>query len=501
MKKKQKVEDDLERFHLLCESFVVCCDLMRFQNTSPSSSEDIVQRGCHFYTNRSQSLSVQIVGHLSSMNSKLPSEDATAGASSAAAPTMSSPFDGLNISKIMSSTGPVVKCVLLRAAAAATADDADEVKPKADDEKEENDTSSLLQHQHLIDEIEVDTTPRKSQVNTILGGPFTFLGQYEDEGIVIMIRRPTIDDDDGNDEDEKEEDDDDKKHGPINPHRLQPPFHNVMVRGDILLMKVAPATDDDEADATLNEDGDVATKTAVMMTAPSSTTTTNDNDEFFLDYTKEEYLIFASRTDIIATAEDEEEENEDDEESVSSNGNDENDEEAVEFRGEGDDDDSDNEEDFDPNDESDDDDDDDDDEESQVAMMNMVLNMMIKQFREKNDGRGPDSAELLAMRKALADRMGIENVTGPDDVTPSKTGSNNHEERRSAKKVVVAEEMNETTPIPRRRSRSSSSNEEDEDIEEVYDEDAGELKRPAPQDDVDDDEQEQGSCKKKAKTT
>lgn len=421
------------------------------------------------------------------MNSKLPSEDATAVAvSSAAAPTMSSPFDGLNISKIMASTGPVVKCVLLRASAAATDDD-DEGKPKADDETEENETSSVLHpHQHLMDEIEIDTTPRKSQVNAILGGPFTFLGQYEEEGIVIMIRRPTLD-------------------GPINPHRLQPPFHNVMVRGDILLMKVAPVTDDDEADATLNEDGEVATKAVVnaSMTAPSLTTTTNDNDEFFLDYTKEEYLIFASRTDIIATAEDEEEKNEDEEESVSSNGDDENDKEAVEFGGEGDDnDDSDNEEVFDPNNESDNDDNDDDDEESQVAMMNMVLNMMIKQFREKNDGRGPDSAELLAMRKALADRMGIENVTGPDDVTPSKTESN-HEERRSAKKVVVAEEMNETTPIPRRRSRSSSSEEEedDDDIEEVYNEEVGELKRSAPQDDDNDDEQEQGSSKKKAKTT
>lgn len=413
-------------------------------------------------------------------------------------PTMSSPFDGLNISKIMSSTGPVVKCVLLRAAAAATADDNDEGNPKADDETKENETSSVLHpHQHLIDEIEVDTTPRKSQVNTILGGPFTFLGQYEEEGIVIMIRLPRLDDDDRNDEE-----DDDKKHGPINPHRLQPPFHNVMVRGDILFMKVAPVTDDDDmADATFNEVGDVATKIAVTasMTAPSLTTTTNDNDEFFLDYTKEEYLIFASRSDIIA---EDEEENGDEEESISSNGDDENDKEAVEFGGE-DCDDSDNEEDFDPNNESDDDDDDDDDEEeSQVAMMNMVLNMMIKQFREKNDGRGPDSAELLAMRKALADKMGIENVTGPNHVTSSKAESN-QEERRSAKKVVVAEEMNETTPIPRRRSRSSSSEEEeeDDDIEEVYNKEVKELKRPAPQDDDDNDVQEQGSCRKKAKTT
>ena len=44
--------------------------------------------------------------------------------------------------------------------------------------------------QHLIEAIEVDTTPRKSMVAKILGGEFTFLGQYEEEGTMIMIRRP-----------------------------------------------------------------------------------------------------------------------------------------------------------------------------------------------------------------------------------------------------------------------------------------------------------------------
>ena len=41
---------------------------------------------------------------------------------------------------------------------------------------------------NLIDEIDIDTTPSKSMVSKVLGGPFTFLGQYEDEGIVLMIR-------------------------------------------------------------------------------------------------------------------------------------------------------------------------------------------------------------------------------------------------------------------------------------------------------------------------
>ena len=41
----------------------------------------------------------------------------------------------------------------------------------------------------LMEEIEIDTTPSKSMVAKTLGGPFTFLGQYEDEGIVLMIRK------------------------------------------------------------------------------------------------------------------------------------------------------------------------------------------------------------------------------------------------------------------------------------------------------------------------
>lgn len=412
--------------------------------------------------------------------SKIPpsEEDASAATSASPTPMKTSPFEGLNISKLMSSTGPVVKCVLLRAAAIFNEhDDQASSKPKADDEVDKDAATSL--HPHLITEIEVDTTPRKSQVNTILGGPFTFLGQYEDEGIVVMIRRPTPDD--GNDEEE----DDDANHGPINPHRLQPPFHNVMVRGDILLMRVAPVADD-ETDAALNNDGDVASTATTSTVKPSLTTMNNDSEEFFLNYTKEEYLTFASRTDIIAMVEEEEEEN------ASSDGGDENDDEDDE-KGGGEQD-SDDEEDFDPDD-SDVDDSDGDDEESQVAMMNMILNMMIKQFREKNQGRGPDSVELLAMRKALADKMGIENVTGPDDVTPLKEG--NPEQRRSAKKVVVAEEMNETTPIPCRRSSSTSSNDEkDEGVDEIFNGDVGNLKRPAQ------DKQEQhGSSNKKAKTS
>jgi hypothetical protein len=435
-----------------------------------------------------------------------------AAAATAAAPTMSSPFVGLDISKIMSSTGPVVKCVLLRA-------DADQASKSKDDDEVENAASPSL-HQHLITEINVDTTPRKSQVNSILGGPFTFLGQYEEEGIVVMIRRPRPDHVDGEDGDE--EDDDDL---PVNPHRLQPPFHDAVIRGDILLMRVAPVAEE-ETEVVLNEEDDEAVKdmAATSSKTPSLTTMNNEDKEFFLDYTKDDYLKFAARMDIMAVAEDEEDDDEEDDAVDSSSDDDEqSEEEDEEEGGEGRDekekkstiatrdDDSDDEEDFDPDDSDINESDEDDEEECQVGMMNMILSHMLRKFRESNNGRGPNSIELLEMRKALADRLGVANVTGPplsqhsssdndsidnnNDVTLSKEGNQKLEENKNRKrKVVVAEEMNEIMELaPLSRSSSCNSNEEEGDY-------VGNLKQPALEDN---DEQEQGrhsGSNKKAKT-
>ena len=458
------------------------------------------------------------------MSRKRPPEEGAAAAT-AAAPTMSSPFVGMDISKIMSSTGPVVKCVLLHATthtatASATDADADQASKSKDDDGAEKAASPLL-HQHLITEINVDTTPRKSQVNSILGGPFTFLGQYEEEGIVVMIRRPRPDYVDGEDGDEADDDD-----LPFNPHRLQPPFHNAVVRGDILLMRVAPVAEE-ETDVVLNEDDGEAVKdmTAISTTTPSSTTMNHDDKEFFLDYTKEDYLKFAARTDILDVAE-EEEEDDDEENDVDSSSDDDEDSEveSEEEGGEGgdekktkstgatSDDDSDDEEDFDPDNADINESDESDDEECQVGMMNMILSHLLRKFRENNNGRGPNTIELLEMRKALADRLGVANVTGPplsqqsssdndsidhnNDMTSSKEENQELEENKKRKrKVVVAEEMNETMELPPLSSSSScTSNEEEDDY-------VGNLKQPAPEDN---DEQEQGrhsGSNKKAKTT
>ena len=125
-----------------------------------------------------------------------------------------------DIGKVMSSTGPVVKCVLLRctigisissdndndgdkkvapsssssspAAAAAVMTAATAVSTTTHPSSSDDGTQHhLLLHENLIEEILVDTTPRKSMVSKILGGPFTFLGQYEEEGICLLYTSPS----------------------------------------------------------------------------------------------------------------------------------------------------------------------------------------------------------------------------------------------------------------------------------------------------------------------
>merc|ERR1711971_350431 len=85
----------------------------------------------------------------------------TASASSTTATTIEN--DNMNIANILNSTGPIVNAVLLKAG---------------------NGNGN-----NIVEDIQVDTTPKKQMVSKILGGPFTFLGQYEDEGIVLMIRK------------------------------------------------------------------------------------------------------------------------------------------------------------------------------------------------------------------------------------------------------------------------------------------------------------------------
>jgi hypothetical protein len=203
-------------------------------------------------------------------------------------------LDKTDIAKVLSAKGPVIKCVLLRAAPKDGKDSHphtvyldgkpqavekaeqelgmipptkkdDEVDEKEDENGDESKPAPAPHPHHhrkvldhLMEQLELDMTPSKSMVQETLGGLFTFLGQYKDEGIVIMVRQPHEDEDDYPTQEELEElkltdlklllqDRDISPEGmleksdmvqallqdfelpPINPHQLQPPLHKKTV--------------------------------------------------------------------------------------------------------------------------------------------------------------------------------------------------------------------------------------------------------------------------------
>ena len=257
---------------------------------------------------------------------------------------------------MLQSRVPVVKCVLLKAG---------DVKNPPESSTDGSKRNVLVD---LLEEVDVDTTPKQRMVEKVLGGSFTFLGQYEDEGIVMMIRNL-----DGVEEDAL----------PINPHALQPPFEEATVRGDILVMKVA-ATDE-----ALDNDGTEEKKDLIMPT----------NGEFFLDYTKANYIAFSQRTDVVAPEvpeEDDDDEECSDEEELESSGDEEGEEEVgIEEEGE----------------EGDEEDEEwdaaEDEDETRTAMMNLIMRRVLRRFHEGN-GRGPNTQELLDLRSAVAAKMGVQ---------------------------------------------------------------------------------------------
>ena len=201
---------------------------------------------------------------------------------------------GVDIGKILSSKGPIVQCVLLKAGS-----EQEDAKKPAENER--------IVLANLIDQVAVDTTPSQQGVAKALGGPFTFVGQYPDEGTVVMATRlGTVEIANGSlrqlkshcaeagiDTSKMLEKQDlmtalKKAQGPLNTHQLQPPLDDLVEHGDLLLMRVAE-TNEEQAEVMPSE-------------------------EFFLDYTRDEYLTLAARTDVVAPeapVEEEEEEEED----------------------------------------------------------------------------------------------------------------------------------------------------------------------------------------------
>merc|ERR1712176_1024337 len=171
-----------------------------------------------------------------------------------------------------------------------------------------------------------------------------FLGQYEDEGIVLMIQR------------------DPETDIAWNKHKLQPPFQNAKVQGSILAMKIAqsPAVEDDYDEEKVDH-----------LAALS-------NDEFFLNYTKEEYAKFAARTDIVDMPRDEN--NTEEEEELYSE---EEEDDESDYEGE-----------------------EDEEDEEEDGFVDLLMEHVLARFQQQN-GRPPEEHEMQALKAALVEKMGM----------------------------------------------------------------------------------------------
>lgn len=437
---------------------------------------------------------------------------------------------GTDIRKVMKSQGPTVNTVILRCPPSSVNGNAKDSKPaaveaslpdqKTDSGEEEKTPTPRTILEYLIEEVKIDTTPSKSKVAEVLGGPFTFLGQYEEEGIVLMVRN--LPDDleadlrdiyENNEEEEKnsvgfsfadqlsknfnikalkavcfQRDIDtenmtekrelvealvayQKNLPPYNTHQLQPPLHKAHVRGDILVMKVAETeeeldieeikTDDDESKemeehkkSTGDNSGAVDEKDNSNESSIESGETENEsavtsipsNDEFFLDYSKDAYIKFASRTDIP------EHEIQLDEEVYEEGGEGETEEFAMIGFHDGDEDDVDEEEGVDEND--------------KTAMFNLVMNEVLRQYREEN-GRGPNTQELLELRANIARELGVE-ITQDIDGDWDKMAKENTVP--SAKKIAFTKEADRVREyIPDANEYPSDRDDEDDEDYEYSD--------------------------------
>jgi len=217
-------------------------------------------------------------------------------------------------------------------------------------------TAVLLKADATIEEIQIDTTPQKQMVQKTLGGPFTFLGQYEEEGIILMCLR-----EDGGGTTTKDI--------PMNQHKLQPPFDGSQVKGDILCLRVAAQEDEADDDDDDNDNVD--------------TLATKSNDEFFLNYTMDEYKTFAARVDIevpkpIVSGEEME-----DEEETDGTGSEEEDEDGEEMEGESD-----------------------EEDDGVTDFTEMLMGHVLQRFQQEN-GRMPDEMELQALQSAIAQKTGL----------------------------------------------------------------------------------------------
>ena len=180
------------------------------------------------------------------------------------------------------------------------------------------------------------------------------------------------------------------------------------------------------------------------------------NDEFFLPYTKDEYLAFASRTDVeqpgAIGGESEDIEN------AGREGGDNNGEYGNEDEGEHDDGDfhmaavgmeelT--------------------EEEEKCAMLNIVMSELLRKFREEN-GRGPNSREVLEIRASVAEQLGME-VATYDETQEAEVEAENAQAEAGRKRE--GDSATDDSPA-RKRVKFDSSLNSDQVVEEAEGEEA-----------------------------
>jgi len=366
-------------------------------------------------------------------------------------------MDGEAISRILNAIGPVVKCVLIRPICAKldeicnsveTGDknkkvtsettsiegvgDANKIPELSNKESDvrDSDTNSSISSEKVnlsqlsspldsvfqtdrISEITVDMTPQKRQVESILGGPFTFLGQYDKESVVAVVR---------------------KESEIINDIKLPRPLDKAEIKGAVLLMKVA---DDDDFFGNFRKEDFLAL--AKKKLEESSDEEEDDDIESIEDGVEEADVDDGMENDVRDGG-GTEEDHEEDEDSL----NDEDEEGDGDYLGE--------------------DMEEIDEEEEKVGMMNMLMGQILRTFN-KNNGRGPDTQELLEMRQLIASRLGVD-VPEID------------EDENSGKKRENVEEDHEVDGPRKKKIRFSNSHETKEFyVEEPYDDGNSETEK------------------------
>lgn len=356
---------------------------------------------------------------------------------------------------LLRAEGPVVKCVILRAPRRDVGNCATTPASRStrnDTLKNDEKCNGL---EDLVEELEIGAAPQKSEVEQLLGGPITFIGRYgEAEAIILVGVRGLVK---GVEEDDEgcttfgemtigqlqaqciqwgvSADDRAEKHALVdalkekeqtlplpNPHKLQPPLHNVRVRGDILVLRVAEGRGNSLEHNQEEEDGRSYEKKVgkeeeldteksrsehnfkkgqggedTLVAANSASAVRGlESSGCFLSYTREAYLKFAAQTDIAdspvpsnGTANNDKTNDELEDENEKEFGHNETDGNGVDC--------SPGEEEM-------------TEKEEKSAMLNIVMSELLRKFRSDNR-RGADSQEVLEIRASVAEQLGMEVVT------------------------------------------------------------------------------------------